>query len=187
MTSTESIALKVRSRTVTKLLHSAKAIGILCALIEFSPFMRAIIMQEYIEFFKAHSMLSLAWVGLFVVLVASIIKSSMSKIKSISHQELTIMVNRQDAKVVDVRSSDEFRKGHIVDAINVTLADIKNNQISALEKYKASPIILVCNAGMTSSQAAQLLSKQGFENLYNLKGGMGEWQAANMPVSKSKR
>ena len=87
MTSTESIALKVRSRTVTKLLHSAKAIGILCALIEFSPFMRAIIMQEYIEFFKAHSMLSLAWVGLFVVLVASIIKSSMSKIKSISHQE----------------------------------------------------------------------------------------------------
>ncbi|MGL5046804.1 MAG: rhodanese-like domain-containing protein [Shewanella sp.] len=144
-------------------------------------------MQEYIEFFKANPMLSLAWVGLFVVLVASIIKSSMSKIKNISHQELTLLVNRQDAKVVDVRSSDEFRKGHIVDALNVTLADIKNNQISALEKYKASPIILVCNAGMTSSQAAQLLSKQGFENLYSLKGGMGEWNAANLLVSKSKK
>ncbi|EGM71939.1 rhodanese-like sulfurtransferase [Shewanella sp. HN-41] len=36
-------------------------------------------MQEYIEFFKAHSMLSLAWVGLLVVLVISVIKSSLSK------------------------------------------------------------------------------------------------------------
>lgn len=144
-------------------------------------------MQEYIEFFKAHPLLSLAWVGLFAMLVVSVIKSSFSKIKNITHQELTLMVNRQDAKVVDVRSSDEFRKGHIVDALNVTLADIKNNQVSALEKFKGNPIILVCNAGMTSSQAAQLLSKHGFENLYNLKGGMGEWQAANMPVSKSKR
>jgi len=118
-------------------------------------------MQEYIEFFKANPMLSLAWVGLFVVLVVTVIKSSLSKIKTINHQELTMMVNRQDAKVVDVRSSDEFRKGHIVDAVNVTLAEIKNNQTTALEKYKGSPIILVCNAGMTSSQAAQLLSKQG--------------------------
>lgn len=144
-------------------------------------------MQEYIEFFKANPMLSLAWVGLFLALVVSLIKSSTSKIKNVNHQELTLMINRQDAKVVDVRSKEEFRKGHIVDALNVTLADIKNNQTTALEKFKASPIIMVCNAGMTSSQAAQLLVKQGFENVYNLKGGMGEWQAANMPVSKSKR
>ncbi|QYJ78926.1 rhodanese-like domain-containing protein [Shewanella acanthi] len=144
-------------------------------------------MQEYIEFFKAHSMLSLAWIGLLVAFVVTVVKSSFSKIKNINHQELTILVNKQNAKVVDVRSSDDFRKGHIVDALNVTLAEIKNNQISTLEKHKGSPIILVCNAGMTSSQAAQLLSQKGFENLYNLKGGMGEWQAANMPVSKSKR
>lgn len=77
-------------------------------------------------------MLSLAWVGLFVMLVVSVIKSSFSKIKNVTHQELTTMVNRQDAKVVDVRSNDEFRKGHIVDAVNVTLADIKNNQVSEI-------------------------------------------------------
>ena len=40
---------------------------------------------------------------------------------------------------------------------------------------------------MTSGQAAQLLTKQGFENVFNLKGGMGEWQGANLPVVKSKR
>ncbi|MBB1318467.1 rhodanese-like domain-containing protein [Shewanella sp. SR43-4] len=144
-------------------------------------------MQEYMEFFKANPMLSLAWVGLFVALVVSVIKSGTSKVKHVSHQELTLMVNKQDAKVVDVRGKEEFKKGHIVDALNVTLSEIKNNQVTSLEKFKTSPIILVCNSGMTSSQAAQLLTKQGFENVFNLKGGMGEWQGANLPVVKSKR
>ncbi|QIR16002.1 rhodanese-like domain-containing protein [Shewanella aestuarii] len=144
-------------------------------------------MQEYMEFFKANPMLSLAWVGLFVALIVTVFKSSTSKVKNVNHQELTLMVNKQDAKVVDVRSKEEFKKGHIVDALNVTMSEIKNNQTTSLEKYKTSPIIVVCNAGMTSAQAAELLVKQGFENIHNLKGGMGEWQSANMPVVKSKR
>ena len=144
-------------------------------------------MQEYIEFFKANPMLSLAWVGLLVAVIVTTVKAAVSGVKNIGNQELSILVNRENAKVVDVRSKEEFKKGHIVDAINVPMADIKNNQLSAVEKFKSSPIILVCNTGMTSSQAAQLLAKQGFENLLNLKGGMGDWQAANLPVKKSKR
>ncbi|QSX30151.1 MULTISPECIES: rhodanese-like domain-containing protein [Shewanella] len=144
-------------------------------------------MQEYIEFFRSNPMLSLAWAGLFMALIVSVFKSVTSKVKNISHQELVQLVNKQGAKVVDVRGKEDFRKGHIVDALNISMAEIKNNQLSALESAKTSPIILVCNAGMTSSQAAQLLVKQGFEQVFNLKGGMGDWQAANMPVSKSKR
>jgi rhodanese-related sulfurtransferase len=144
-------------------------------------------MQEYMEFFKANPMLSLAWIGLFVMLVFSVIKSSISKVKLVSHQELTLMVNKQDARVVDVRGKEEFKKGHIVDALNVTLSEIKNNQVTSLENFKTNPIILVCDSGTTSSQAAQLLTKQGFENVSNLKGGMGEWKGANLPVVKSKR
>lgn len=141
-------------------------------------------MQAYIEFFQANPILSLAWVGLFTALIVSVIKASTSKVKNISHQELTILVNRQNAKIVDVRGKEEFRKGHIVDALNVTLADIKNNQITSLEKHKTNPIILVCKTGMTSSQAAQLLVKEGFEHVHNLKGGMDDWQTANLPVVK---
>ena len=132
-------------------------------------------------------MLSLAWAGLFFALIVTTFKSSTSKVKTVNNHELTLMMNKQDAKVVDVRGKEEFKKGHIVDSINVPLSEIKNNQATSLEKFKTSPIILVCNAGMTSSQAAQLLVKQGFENVHNLKGGMGDWQSANMPVVKSKR
>jgi rhodanese-related sulfurtransferase len=141
-------------------------------------------MQAYIEFFQANPIMSLAWVGLFTALIISVIKSSTSKVKNISHQELTILVNRQNAKIVDVRAKEEFKKGHIIDSLNVTLADIKNNQATALEKHKTNPIILVCKTGMTSSQAAQLLVKQGFENVHNLKDGVDGWQTANLPLVK---
>ncbi|MGI3004806.1 rhodanese-like domain-containing protein [Shewanella algae] len=144
-------------------------------------------MQEYVEFFKAHPMLSLAWVGLFIAVIVTLFKSGFSKVKSVDHQQAIFLMNKEDAKVIDVRAKDDFRKGHILNAQNVPMADIKNNQAANLEKYKTTPIILVCNAGMTSSQAAQILVKQGFEKVFNLKGGMGDWQAANMPVSKSKR
>ena len=132
-------------------------------------------------------MLSLAWVGLFIAVIVMTIKAGFSRTQNINSQQLTMMINREDAKVIDVRSKDEFKKGHIVNAINVPMADIKNNQITTLEKWKDSPIILVCNAGVTSSQAAQMLVKKGFEKLFSLKGGMGDWQTANMPVQRSKR
>ncbi|WP_394204157.1 rhodanese-like domain-containing protein [Shewanella waksmanii] len=144
-------------------------------------------MQEYIEFFRANPLLSLAWVGLFIGLIVSVYKSSVSKVTNVDYQQATLLINKQDAKVIDVRGKDEFKKGHIVDAINVPLSEIKNNQISALEKYKASPIIMVCNAGMVSTQAAQLMVKAGFESVHSLKGGMGDWQQNNLPVTKSKR
>ncbi|MEZ9140262.1 MULTISPECIES: rhodanese-like domain-containing protein [unclassified Shewanella] len=144
-------------------------------------------MQEYIEFFQANPVLSIAWVGLFIAVVVTTIKAATSKVVNINTQELTMLMNKQDGKVIDVRSQEEFRKGHIVDALNVPLSEIKNNKATSLEKYKSSPIITVCNAGMTSAQAAQLLVTQGFENVSNLKGGMGDWTAANLPTVKGKK
>lgn len=144
-------------------------------------------MQEYIEFLKANPMLSLAWIGLFIGLIVSVFKSTVSKVTTVDHQQATLLMNKQEAKVIDVREKADFKKGHIVGALNVPLSEIKNNQLSALEKFKASPIIMVCNAGMVSSQASQLMVKAGFESVHNLKGGMGDWQSNNLPVSKSKK
>lgn len=142
-------------------------------------------MQEYIDFFHAHTILCVAWAALLVALIVTSVKTAFSKVKNINTQQATLLMNKHDAVVIDVRSKDEFRKGHIVNALNMPLADIKNSSAN-LEKHKSKPIILVCNAGMTSSQAGQLLVKDGFEQVYSLKGGMGDWQAANMPVSRKK-
>jgi len=83
--------------------------------------------------------------------------------------------------VVDVRHQDEFKVGHIVDAINIPLDNIEN-KMKTLEKYKTKPVILVCASGMRSLKAGQLLLKNGFNQVNNLKGGVAAWNQANLPL-----
>lgn len=98
-----------------------------------------------------------------------------------------MLVNRQNATVVDVRAEADFSKGHITGARHVPMADIEKQQLAGLEKLKAEPIIVVCQAGMTAQKAAASLLKQGFSSVSVLQGGMGSWTGASLPVVKTRR
>ena len=52
-------------------------------------------------------------------------------------------------------------------------------------KNKATPVILVCQAGVRSGRALNVARKLGYENVQSLAGGLKAWQAASMPVSKA--
>lgn len=144
-------------------------------------------MQQYIEFFSNHPILSAVWVVLFVMLIVSMIKSRFSAVQQLSPTELTLQVNRHDAVVVDIRAEADFAKGHITGARQLALGDIEKQQLAGLEKHKAQPIIVVCQAGMTAQKAAASLIKQGFNKVSVLQGGMSGWTGASLPVVKSKR
>ena len=73
-------------------------------------------MQEYIDFITNNPMLSAAWVAIAAMLIHSVVKDKLSKTNNINPQEATLLINKQDAIVVDIRSVDEFKKGHIVNA-----------------------------------------------------------------------
>jgi rhodanese-related sulfurtransferase len=141
-------------------------------------------MQEYVEFFQANIWLTAAWVILFIAVVVTSIRASINGIKKVNHQQATMMMNRDDAVVLDVRGEGEYKKGHILGSKLVPLSKFKNNDLASIEKYKDTPIIVVCNSGMTSNQACQMLQKLGFNDLYNLQGGITEWRNANLPLTK---
>ncbi|MGB0833307.1 MAG: rhodanese-like domain-containing protein [Psychrobium sp.] len=141
-------------------------------------------MQEYVEFFQANIWLTAAWVILFIAVVVTSIRASINGIKKVNHQQATMMMNRDDAVVLDVRGDGEYKKGHILGSKLVPLSKFKNNDLASIEKYKDTPIIVVCNSGMTSNQACQMLQKLGFNDLYNLQGGITEWRNANLPLTK---
>jgi len=92
------------------------------------------------------------------------------------------MMNQQNALVVDVRGNDEYQKGHILNSMHIPLALIESKQ-SELAPFKNEQIILVCRSGNRSYQAGLTLKKLGYENLHNLKGGMGAWQQAGLPMT----
>jgi rhodanese-related sulfurtransferase len=82
---------------------------------------------------------------------------------------------------VDVRSPSEFRGGHVPGAICLPLDQLEKDP-SSLPRDKL--VILGCQTGRRSTQAAQMLAARGFENLLELEGGFSAWAAAGLPVNR---
>lgn len=102
---------------------------------------------------------------------------------SVSPGTATQLINREDARIVDVREADEFASGHMPDAINIPVGKLAE-RVAELEKFKDKPLIVCCAAGMRSSKACGELKKHGFAKLYNLSGGVDAWVGAGYPVKK---
>jgi len=139
-------------------------------------------MQQYLEFAANHPVLIGAFVLILGALIWNLLRESASSL-NIGPAEATLKINHEDAVVVDVRSIKEFSEGHILHAENIPLNGLKN-QLPALEKYRQRPIIMVCHSGSRSGVAATTLRKAGFEQVYNLRGGMLAWENAGLPVKR---
>lgn len=105
---------------------------------------------------------------------------------SVSPGEATLLINRENAIVIDVRETDEFAAGHLPSARSVPASKLQE-RAGELEAYKAQPVIVTCASGMRSSRACSDLKKLGFERLYNLAGGVDAWVGAGYPVKKGVR
>ena len=95
----------------------------------------------------------------------------------------TQLINRSDAIVVDLRSAEDFAKGHILGARNIPLADLERRS-AELDKHKAKPVILHCGDGSRAGGAVAALRKKGFDSVHNLAGGFTAWQQAGLPIEK---
>ena len=93
------------------------------------------------------------------------------------------VINHKKSMVIDMRSATEFGKGHIARAKNMSLAEIKALP-PLLKKQKTHPILLVCERGMQTRTASDWLTKQGFDTVYQLNGGMTAWRKEKLPTEK---
>ncbi|NGM64877.1 thioredoxin domain-containing protein [Sphingobacterium sp. SGR-19] len=85
-------------------------------------------------------------------------------------------------QLVDVRTPEEFEKGHIEGAINIDWNGTDfTERIAKLDTEK--PVFVYCLSGGRSSKAVEKLEEMGFGQIYELPGGMMEWRANNLPES----
>lgn len=140
---------------------------------------------ELAAFAGRHQLLSLALAGLTLALIANEIAALFSGVRRISPAQLTGLINRDNALVVDLRAPGDFEKGHIAGSRNVQPSqfDPENKQLAAA---KALPVVLVCRVGQTASGAAKRLRKAGFANVSVLEGGIQAWQGADLPLVKGR-
>jgi len=101
----------------------------------------------------------------------------------VSQFQATQYMNQGKTLVLDVRNAEEFASGHLPNAKNIPLADL-NNRIKEIEKSKNTVVITVCAQGVRSSNAAALLSKAGFTQVFSLEGGTEAWKTQGMPIVK---
>lgn len=143
-------------------------------------------MQEIMQFIGRNTILCIAWVVIFAAVLYTTFKGLASKVKVITRGEATRLINKEEGIVVDLRQRDDFRKGHIVDSLNVLPTEIKANNFGELDKHKAKPVIVADATGMQSQESANLLIKAGFEQVYLLKDGIAGWRGENLPLVRGK-
>ncbi len=101
----------------------------------------------------------------------------------ISPMQATLMINREDAIVVDVREPAEYAGGHIPNSRHIPLSQI-GKRLPELEKFKGRAVIVNCASGNRSSSACIALRQAGFDKVYNLSGGISAWDQAGLPITK---
>ncbi|MFB2121150.1 rhodanese-like domain-containing protein [Parapedobacter sp. 2B3] len=93
--------------------------------------------------------------------------------KEITVEELKSKIdNNEDFQLIDVREEFEYETSNI-NGEHIPLAEV------VLEQDKISrdkPVIIHCRSGKRSAQAIMLLEREGFDNLYNLEGGILAWR-----------
>lgn len=97
--------------------------------------------------------------------------------------QATMMINKEDALVLDVREPAEFDAGHIINARNIPLGELEK-RAAELSKWKEKPIVVACASGNRSSSALAVLKKQGYARAFNLAGGFAAWKQAGLPVGR---
>lgn len=139
--------------------------------------------QQLLQFITRHWALVLA---LLVILILLLIDELFRQRQSnrMSPQQATNLINREHATVIDLRERDAYLAAHIINAVNLTLADVRDKP-EKLKKYQGKPILLVCNAGQNSQLLSARLQKQGLTKVYVLSGGIQAWKNAGLPLTKN--
>ena len=142
-------------------------------------------MDRLLEFAQQNLMLSLVLAGLTLALVLTEVMRLFRGFKAVSPAQLTELINRENALVVDLRGQGDFEKGHIIGSRHVLPSQV-DPEGKLLAKAKESPVVLVCAVGVTASATAQKLVKAGFKKVSVLDGGIGAWTGASLPLAKGK-
>jgi sulfur-carrier protein adenylyltransferase/sulfurtransferase len=110
----------------------------------------------------------------------NILDEARAAIKSIDVDQARKMIDQPGTVLLDVRESDEWRQGHIPQAIGIPRGFLELRIEEKVPDHK-TPVILQCASGTRSLLAARALREMGYENLYNLTGGFNTWKDRGLP------
>jgi rhodanese-related sulfurtransferase len=116
------------------------------------------------EFVVENWPLFLALVVIIALIIFEPIRRRMSGIEEITVIQLTRLLNDEEAVLVDVSESKDFKLGHLPKAINIPLSKLAGD-LKQIEKHKSRSVVAFCRSGNRSIRGAGILRKNGFEKV----------------------
>lgn len=139
-------------------------------------------MDQLLPFLSQHPVLVSALGAVIVLLILNEMSGVVTGEKRLSAPEAVRLINDAGALVVDVRPVADYKKGHILNAMNVPQTKLAE-RMGELGKDTAKPIVVYCALGGASAQAAHQLKKAGYTQVFPIAGGLNGWLAASLPVT----
>ena len=102
-------------------------------------------------------------------------------IVSVSAPEFEKEIKSDSVQLVDVRTPQEYTEGYIDGALNINVQSDDFKELAQRELSKDSTVLVYCRSGRRSLDAAEMLTRLGY-NVVNLKGGIIEWKEDGLPL-----
>lgn len=133
------------------------------------------------EFFHNHTMLFVAFSVVLLLLTANEVHGNLTGGKRLGALEVVRMINDRDPIILDLRPASDFKRGHLLNAVNVPLLKL-DDRLHEFAKDKSKTVI-VYDALSSSHAAVEKFRKHGHTEIYPLRGGINAWLSANLPVT----
>lgn len=112
--------------------------------------------------------------------------SSNQNITVVSVEEGSKMIdNKKGLQILDVRTDGEFKQGHIQNSINLDIYDTENFMAGIEKLDKDEPVLVYCRSGKRSQEASALMIEHGFKQIYDLEGGILNWESTGKKTVKN--
>jgi len=139
-------------------------------------------MDQLLQFMGQHPVLFSALGAVLVFLILNEMSGIVTGEKRVSPLEAVRLINDRHALVLDVRPPADYKKGHILNALNLPQTKL-GERLSELGKDTARPIVVYCALGGVAAQASHTIKKAGYAEVYPIKGGLNGWLSASLPVT----
>ncbi|MCP4077976.1 MAG: rhodanese-like domain-containing protein [Gammaproteobacteria bacterium] len=140
-------------------------------------------LQQIIEFSTNHLMLVVSFLALSGFILFTEFRKLTQKFTTVGPSAAISIINKNKTMLIDVRENNEITSGMLNGAIHIPLSGI-GKRLSELDKYKDDSVVVYCRSGNRSGSVCRTLSGRGFEQVYNLAGGIMAWEDAHLPVSR---
>ena len=117
------------------------------------------------------------------IIVMQFKSTGTSQFTELSVDDAVKLIKTAKPLILDVRTPNEYYSGHIEGAKLIPVSQLAD-RVSELSAYKNSDVLIYCRSGNRSTVASQILIKNGFKKLYNLRKGVIGWEKSGQPLIK---